>query len=54
MYLAQYETDGDGRDEYARHYPDEVYHTYIPRYTATAMTTSQNKIFERILVYSRD
>jgi len=31
---------------------DLHYHTNIPRYTAIAITTSQNAIFERILVYT--
>ena len=51
MQSAQYETDGDGSDEYARYDPADVYHTYIPRYTATAVTMIQNAICERILVY---
>ena len=52
--IPQPQTKSDGEDEYARNDVEEIYHTNMPRYTAIAITTSQNAIFVRILVYTRN
>tara|TARA_B100000941_G_C28050959_1_gene324482 strand:+ start:43 stop:177 length:135 start_codon:yes stop_codon:yes gene_type:complete len=42
VQFAQYETYGNGRDEYTRYDPDQVYHTKMPSHMLTAMIMIQN------------